>query len=103
VEAYYKQSISITVAEDKKYRVWPAEMMKFDFLYHSTEYTAYFIADRLYAGDRKLMGDSGIIAVKIKTERELFRVEDNIQIKSFAGILLWKLVISLVVVWIRLI
>lgn len=86
VDSYYKKSMAMTVAEDKKYRVWPADKMNFDFLYHSTEYTAYFIADRIFEGETRLMEDSGIIAVTVKTERELFKVEDHVQIKKWSAV-----------------
>ena len=86
VEPYYKNKVKVVVGEDKNYRVWPAEMLKFDFLYHSTNYVAYFIADREVGGENKLMGDAEIIPVEIKTMREYFKVQDSVQIKGWSAI-----------------
>lgn len=74
LEEPYKIARNVTVDQDKNYRIWPYEMVDFSFLYHSTYYTAYFIGDRETYGDPVLMKDDEIVAVKIKTLREIFMV-----------------------------
>ena len=73
----HKVSVSLTIKE-KKYVEWPQAVVTFNFLFHSTTYKAYFIADRSNYGTEILMPDSKIVSVKFKTERELFKVSDSV-------------------------
>lgn len=91
VDTFYKNKARIVIDENKKYRIWPAEIMKFDFLFHSTEYVAYFIADRESDGEVRLMSDSQIVAVTVKTQREFFKVEDEVLIRKFANLVTFKI------------
>lgn len=83
------------IDEEKKYRIWPAELIKFDFLFHSTEYVAYFIADRETDGEVRLMDDSSIIAVTVKTQREFFKVEDEVLVRKSANLASFRIVLIL--------
>ena len=77
--------------------------MKFDFLFHSTEYVAYFIADRETNDEVRLMDDSQIVAVTVKTQREFFRVEDEVLVRKFSNLLslriLFVLFLLLQIAW----
>lgn len=95
VDTYYKNKVRIVIDEDKKYRIWPAEVMKFDFLFHSTEYVAYFIADRESGGEVRLMDNSQIISVTVKTQREFFKVEDEVLVRKSAKVLTLRICLIL--------
>jgi len=73
----HKASVTLTVNSSKKYAIWPHAELEFGFLYHATEYTAYFAADRDtdVSGFPLLMSDDNIKTVKIKTSREIFVID----------------------------
>jgi hypothetical protein len=70
--------VKLTIDQNKKYQIQPADTITFTFLYHSSNYVAYFIGERDTYGDPILMEDSEVQVVKIKTLREIFRVEDTV-------------------------
>lgn len=74
----YFGKVSLTVNTDKAYKVYPSGNLNFTFLYHSSNYVAYFIGERATYGDPILMDDNEVIAVPLKTEREIFKVDDNV-------------------------
>lgn len=80
IQNEHKVSASLTVVQGKKYVEWPQTEVEFTFLFHSTTYTAYFIADRLDYGSEVLMEDKDIVNVVIKTEKELFKVSDTVEL-----------------------
>lgn len=88
VNAYYTRNNSIVVDSEKNYKVYPSGMLNFTFLYHSSNYVAYFTADRQTFGDPLLMADSQVVAVPFTTLREIFQVEDSVvELKQHALLL----------------
>ena len=53
--------------------------MKFDFLFHSTQYKAFFTADIKNSASNSLFSDDEVIQVDFETEWEIFIVEDSYQ------------------------
>lgn len=74
----FASNTRIVVDSQRKYAIWPHAELEFSFLYHSTEYTAYFAAAREDAsGANILMPDSNVKKVYIKTTREIFMVDPS--------------------------
>ena len=74
----YTAKVRIEVNPDKQYKIYPSGFLNFTFLYHSSPYVAYFIAERETYGDPVLMADNEVLSVKVKTLREIFKVEDSV-------------------------
>lgn len=98
VNEYYTRNTAIEVNPDKNYKVYPSGLLNFTFLYHSSNYVAYFTADRSTYGDPLLMRDDEVVEVPFTTLREIFQVEDSVvELKQSATLLnlsLWTLVAS---------
>jgi hypothetical protein len=77
LDKYYTKA-NISISEGKNYQVQPSATLNFTFLYHSSKYVAYFIAERDTLADPVLMDDSEVLAVQLTTKREIFRVEDSV-------------------------
>jgi hypothetical protein len=77
IDKYFTKA-SIQLQDDKNYQVQPSATMNFTFLYHSSKYVAYFIAERDTLGDPVLMKDSEVLDAPLTTLREIFRVEDSV-------------------------
>jgi hypothetical protein len=73
----HADSVPLVVSEGHDYAIWPHGEMKFSFLYHSTEYTAYFAADRSTTGYSVLMGDGNVKTVRVQTSREIFTIDES--------------------------
>ena len=86
INEYYYLNKKLEIDLEKKYRIWPSDEMKFTFLYHSTKYTAYFIADKETFGNPILMRDEDIVKVEIKTLREIFKVGKRHALEVASGL-----------------
>ncbi len=53
--------------------------MNFTGLYHSSNYTAYFVADLDREGKNLLMEDGSVVAVDFKTDREIFVLDEGFE------------------------
>jgi hypothetical protein len=73
----HADNVALTISEGHDYAMWPHANLAFSFLYHSTEYTAYFAADRSTTGYSVLMSDKNVKTVKVKTSREIFTIDES--------------------------
>ena len=83
----YYGNTKITVQDVKNYQIQPSSTLNFTFLYHSSEYVAYFIGERDTIAGTQLMDDSLVLSVSVKTLREIFRVNETVVELSIAGLL----------------
>ena len=83
----YYGNTKITVQDGKNYQIQPSSTLNFTFLYHSSEYVAYFIGERDTIAGTQLMDDSLVLSVSVKTLREIFRVNETVVELSIAGLL----------------
>jgi len=70
-------NVGLTVNAGHSYAIWPHAQLAFSFLYHSTEYTAYFAADRSTLGYSVLMSGLNVLTVKVQTSREIFTIDSS--------------------------
>lgn len=70
-------SVVLTVNAGHSYAIWPHAELSFSFLYHSTEYTAYFAADRSTLGYSVLMSGRNVLTVRVQTSREIFTIDES--------------------------
>lgn len=73
VDSYYQATTNIAVDITEKYKIWPSDIVSFEYLYHSTNYSAYFVAENS-AG---LMSKDNMVRVTFQTMREIFYVDDG--------------------------
>jgi hypothetical protein len=66
-----------TVDLTQKYKVWPSKLMNFTFLYHTTHYDAYFVAENDRSYKNQLMKDEDVCKVSIVTKREIFVIDES--------------------------
>ena len=74
----YFTKVHINVDANKAYQINPSGLLNFTFLYHSSPYVAYFVGDRDTLTTPVLMSDEEVLSVNLKTQREIFKVDDSV-------------------------
>lgn len=85
--SHHAASANLVVDTSRGYAIWPHGKLQFSFLFHFTEYTAYFSATRDTYGLPILMTDKNVKMVKIKTTRQIFQIEDSYEQISHCNII----------------